>query len=152
MEFLGREKHWIYDNDAELKFNPEELKFYIPVLIERYPAQPVSDMQKFLAGMVEEKLEELERHQGAPVKDGLLLLYLGCAAYIGGSYERAFQRFAAAAEMDRNDAVAEYDRGMALQSLGRYDEALESFTRAITLRPEFEQAWANPFSSSRPLP
>lgn len=115
----------------------------IPVLVERYPARQVSDLQKFLAEMVEEKLEELERHQGAPAKDSLLLLYLGSAAYLVGDYGRALERFSAAAELDRTDAVAEYDRGMALQSLSRYDEAITSFTRAITLRPEFEQAWAN---------
>jgi long-subunit acyl-CoA synthetase (AMP-forming) len=32
MEFLGREKYWIYDNGAEAKFNPEDVEGLLKVI------------------------------------------------------------------------------------------------------------------------
>jgi tetratricopeptide (TPR) repeat protein len=42
-----------------------------------------------------------------------------------------------------DDATAWFNRGLALGDLSRYDEALESFDRAIQLQPDDARAWNN---------
>jgi tetratricopeptide (TPR) repeat protein len=138
MDVVGREAE---DVTAELLQILRQAD--LPMLIDRYPANDVSDAQKFLAEVVDEKRGEMEMHIAAPLKDAELLILLGGAAYLLGDYQKALERFSAAVQLDRADPLPEYNRAMTLLSLEKYDDAIDSFTRAITLKPDFEQAWAN---------
>jgi tetratricopeptide (TPR) repeat protein len=64
------------------------------------------------------------------------LLRLRAATYLGaGKEEEALADFDTALKIDAADAAAHEGRGMALESLKRYDEARESYGRAAELAP-----------------
>lgn len=62
----------------------------------------------------------------------------GTAYYRMGDYEHALQAFSSA-----NDATAFYNRGNALAHLGRYQEAINAYDKALTLNSHFDDATFN---------
>ena len=62
----------------------------------------------------------------------------GAAYYRGGDFERAAGLFGR-----MRSAEAAYNRGNALVMLGQYDAAIESYGRALELRPEWDLARDN---------
>lgn len=64
----------------------------------------------------------------------------GEVAFQQGRYEVALAYFELAVAADPSDATAQYDRGLALGRLDRWDEAEAAFEQALTLRPDFEEA------------
>jgi Tfp pilus assembly protein PilF len=61
------------------------------------------------------------------------LIDAGNEAYSAGDYRLAARRYAAAAVLDKNDPVAYFGMGMALQKLGRDEQARAAYTRAREL-------------------
>src|SRR5262249_26459239 len=68
------------------------------------------------------------------------LVARGQLAYDAGRYEEAHARFAEAADADPHHAVANYDLGLSLLALERWDEAARAFERALALRPDLKDA------------
>ncbi|SEW43663.1 VWA domain-containing protein [Chitinophaga arvensicola] len=66
------------------------------------------------------------------------LPHKAAAAYKAGDYEAAAALFA----LD-SSATGEYNRGLALAKLGRYEEAMNAFTDAATLDPALKNKAAN---------
>ncbi|MEM9800589.1 MAG: tetratricopeptide repeat protein [Planctomycetota bacterium] len=65
-------------------------------------------------------------------------LWEGAAWYRAGEFERAAAAFAR-----RDVPEAHYDRANALVFLGRYDDAIESYDRALARRPGWKEAEEN---------
>lgn len=64
--------------------------------------------------------------------------YKGVAFYRGGDFESAASVFGRLSSPE-----AEYNRGNALLMLGRYDEAIQSYEKALERRPEWTEASEN---------
>lgn len=62
----------------------------------------------------------------------------GAAWFRAGEFEKAEQSFARSASPD-----AEYNRGNCLIMLGKYDDAVSRYDRALELRPDWPDAIAN---------
>ena len=60
---------------------------------------------------------------------------LGLAARIGLEHEQAVVDFAHLLRIDAHNTRARKDRGVSLLALGRYEEAIEEFTRGIESEP-----------------
>jgi len=60
-----------------------------------------------------------------------------------GKFEEALQNFDEALKIDQNDHNAIFGRALALMGLKRDDEALESLSRAISVKPDFAAAYAD---------
>ena len=59
-------------------------------------------------------------------------------------YNRAYEAFSTAIRYGcDNDAAIWCNRGLALHNLGRFDEALASYERALIIKPDFTAAWHN---------
>lgn len=69
------------------------------------------------------------------------LTHKAAAAYKAGDYEAAAALFA----LD-NSAAGQYNRGLALAKLGRYDEAMNAFTDAASLDPALKNKAGNSIS------
>jgi len=61
------------------------------------------------------------------------LIEAGNQAYSGGDYRLAAKRYAAAAVLAKDDPVAYFGMGMALQKLGRDEQARAAYARAREL-------------------
>lgn len=61
------------------------------------------------------------------------LIEAGNQAYSTGDYRLAARRYAAAAVLDKDDPVAYFGMGMALQKLGRDEQARAAYSRAREL-------------------
>ena len=67
----------------------------------------------------------------------------GCLGFIYHKLDQldlALSSFASAASLDPHDAEAENNYAIALQDMGRIDEALHHYQRALEIRPDFPQA------------
>lgn len=62
----------------------------------------------------------------------------GSAAYRGGDFQAALDAFAGS-----TDGVGQYNAGNALAKLGKYEEALAAYDRALAVDPQDEDALAN---------
>lgn len=73
-------------------------------------------------------------------------LGLGLANYRLGNYNESLKAFNNATNQSPKNPLYElawYSKGLTLKKLGKYDEAVESFDKAIRLNPKFASAWYN---------
>jgi len=75
--------------------------------------------------------------------DSALLFQQANAEYDAGCFERALELFEAAIASGLSNEVVHNNKGAALDALGRGNEAVESYRRAVTLTPSYELAWHN---------
>lgn len=71
------------------------------------------------------------------------LHYNGLISLQSGEPARAVELIGRAIDIDPRDALAHFNRGSALQHLGRLEEALADYGRALALKPEFAEALSN---------
>ncbi|MFX8805451.1 tetratricopeptide repeat protein, partial [Acinetobacter baumannii] len=67
---------------------------------------------------------------------------LGVALLQQHRFDAAEQQLKLAIGLQPNVAMLHYNRGLALQQLGRHQEALTSFDSALALRPDYDLALA----------
>jgi tetratricopeptide (TPR) repeat protein len=60
-----------------------------------------------------------------------------------GEYHNALEWANKAIQIDPNDAITWYNKGVALDNLCRYDEAIKSYDRAIQIDPNYADPWYN---------
>lgn len=68
---------------------------------------------------------------------------LGVVLLMGGHAADAERQLDLATRLDAGSAVAHYNRGNALNALGRFDEAVACFERAVAIRPDLAEAHCN---------
>jgi len=68
---------------------------------------------------------------------------LGCDKYFSGLYSDALEYFDKVIAINPNNAVAWYNKGVALDELKRYDEAIIAYDKAIAINPNDAKAWFN---------
>lgn len=68
------------------------------------------------------------------------LLEKGNHLLVEGMFEQALSHFEQALLLDQKDATLWNQKGVALRSLGRYDEALECFNKALEIDPTDKNA------------
>ncbi len=66
---------------------------------------------------------------------------LGVIAMQGQNYALAAELLAASVQNHPANAAAHFNRGLALQALGRFEEALAALQQALLLRPDYAQAF-----------
>jgi tetratricopeptide (TPR) repeat protein len=106
------------------------------------------DYEKYLALTPEERTQEIlriqelitEGHQ-IPTRQYNLLINLGKLQSAGQDYKEAIASYDKALEFKPDDHQAWYNRGIALENLGRYEEAIASFTEALKVKPDYHDAW-----------
>lgn len=72
--------------------------------------------------------------------DTVELVKKGKALLVEGSFEQALSYFEQALLMSQNSAEIWNLKGATLRSMGRYDEALECFNKALELDPSDKYA------------
>jgi len=91
--------------------------------------------------------QAMDMHTLSPPANANALIGRGLAREKLGKEEDALADFTMAADANvvpPDDAArAQYDRGVALDALGRTPEAIDAFSQALTLKPDFAQAYTN---------
>ncbi|MBC6477679.1 MAG: sigma-70 family RNA polymerase sigma factor [Hormoscilla sp. GM7CHS1pb] len=87
-------------------------------------------------------LQELIREPNkSPELKVKLLVEQGNLLASARNYEYAIASYEEAIEIEPDNYIAWYNRGYALNKLGRHEEAVASYNKAIKLKPDFSLAW-----------
>jgi len=89
----------------------------------------------YQSGMMEDAIRELERVLEIDPHDRRARTRLGIIALESGRFEAALEHFGAVAEGERDDYALLRNRALALEMLGRFDEAITCLVDAEGLRP-----------------
>ncbi|QDL07987.1 prenyltransferase [Brasilonema octagenarum UFV-E1] len=108
------------------------------------------DYKKYLQLNAEQKIEKVlefqelltQQHQTESRKLGLLF-ELGNLLVAAKEYEQAIASYDQALKIKPDYDSAWYNRGIALQNLGRYEEAIASYDQALKIKPDYDSAWNN---------
>ena len=87
------------------------------------------------------KLEKEEQTEKEILIEGLL--GKADALYYAQEYDKALQFIGAVVSLNPDDAIAQYNKGVALGGLGRIEEALQAYEEAIRLNPDYFEAFVN---------
>lgn len=90
----------------------------------------------YRSGMMEDATREFEAALEMDAKQGRANFMLGLMAFRSGHLEDALQRFSAMPEGLRESYAVQRNRALALELMGRYDEALQALEAAHQARPE----------------
>ncbi len=95
------------------------------------------------AGQYKAALGDLERAEALKPQLGEIYASRGNVFYFQDDFEKALAEYDRGIEAGMKKLhAAHYDRGLALEQLGRIEEAKEAFRHAISLEPQFELAKA----------
>jgi tetratricopeptide (TPR) repeat protein len=95
--------------------------------------------------------ELINKAQTEPVYKVALLVELGLLYNFGQEYPQAITSFDKALKIQPDLHKAWYNRGCALEKLGRIKEAVTSYDKALALKPDDEESWKNRAVSLRNL-
>ncbi|MBW4611272.1 MAG: HetZ-related protein 2 [Hassallia sp. WJT32-NPBG1] len=109
-----------------------------------------ADYEEYLKLSQEKKIEKVleiqdllrEKHQ-TEIRKARLFFQLGNLLVAAKEYEGAIAFYNEAVKIIFDYYQARYNRGIALQNLGRYEEAIASFDEAVKIKPDFYLAWNN---------
>ena len=108
------------------------------------PLASAAEFRQGLACHQQGRLPEAERHYNAALRsepDHFEALHmLGVIALQMGGFERGVEIIRKAVALNQNSAVAFNNLAKGLKDLGRFDEAIIHFERAIALAPNFADA------------
>jgi tetratricopeptide (TPR) repeat protein len=108
------------------------------------------DYEKYLNLTPEERTKEIlkiqqliaEDHQTPDIQYDLLI-NLGKLQSAGQDYKQAIASYDKALSIKPDKHEAWYNRGNALDDLGRNEEAIASYDKALSIKPDDHQAWNN---------
>ena len=108
------------------------------------------DYEKYLKLSLEKKIEKVleiqdllaAKHQ-TENSQVILLLELGNLLVAAEEYEAAITSYNQAVKCQPDLHEAWYNRGIALDNLGRYEEAIASYDKALKIKPDYHRAWYN---------
>ncbi|MBW4499216.1 MAG: tetratricopeptide repeat protein [Scytonema hyalinum WJT4-NPBG1] len=106
------------------------------------------DYEKYLKLSLEKKIEKVleiqdvlaAKHQ-TENSQVILLLELGNLLVAAEEYEAAITSYNQAVKCQPDLHEAWYNRGIALDNLGRYEEAIASYDQAVKFQPDDHEAW-----------
>ena len=138
--YLTWRQTWVYENEIALFSH----------IIEGNPTAHSANYNLGIALMEQGRLQEAEAAylvevERTPEETKYLeaVRHLASVYFGDRDYEGARRLYQYSAEVDPTDADTHQNLGSALAQLGRYQEALLSFQRALELDPELEMARAN---------
>jgi len=82
-------------------------------------------------------------NQAAVKERARVLRNLGGSLVQDGDLRGGLEKLLEAAELDPKDSETQHELALAYRDLGEYQLALVHFDKALTLRPEFSDAWNN---------
>jgi tetratricopeptide (TPR) repeat protein len=106
----------------------------------------LTEVQKFYQLLNQGKTSTTQRLSTAnniPIVQDAEFWFEGNQKYMNGDFIGAIASYARALEIKPDYHLAWYNRGNALDNLGRYEEAIASFDRALEIQPDFHLAWDN---------
>ncbi len=112
----------------------------IDVRIEKKIKKKFSDIDKGIATIVAQRLNEIDKQFKKPVGNASDYLILGNAEYAKGNYPKAIEHYEKVLGIRPDFAEAWYNKGVTLGKLGRRDEALKAYDKAIELKPDLAEA------------
>ncbi|MDJ0798509.1 MAG: tetratricopeptide repeat protein, partial [Calothrix sp. MO_167.B12] len=106
--------------------------------------------EEYLQLSAEQKIEKVleiqdiiaEPHQ-TEARKASLLLELGNLLYSTKEYEATIASYDKAIAIKPDKDEAWYNRGIALDNLGKYEDAIASYDKAIAIKPDYDSAWYN---------
>lgn len=104
--------------------------FLLPLFAIKYLIQRAPDFFDWRSGMFEFSTPEVVERKISRILSEK-------------EYEAAFASYDQAVQLEPDDDAAWYNRGIALDELGRYEEAVASYDRALQLKPDNDAAWYN---------
>lgn len=116
--------------ESAAEFEPENIQVrldYIQVLRKR---------QKF-----EQALEQARRLYEAAPDNALFKSHFAIESMQTGNYERALSLFEEILDDQPDDPLVLTSRGHALKTMGRHDDAVASYRRAVAVKPDHGDAW-----------
>ena len=102
-----------------------------------------SDIDKGIATIIAQKLDEIDERFKKPIGDASDYLILGNAEYEKENYPKAIEYYEKALKINPNHAYTLNNKGIALGKLKKHDEAIKCFDKAIEIKPDFAGAWTN---------
>ena len=153
--FVEEELQYAYD----IAMDQDEKEFIIiPVRLEdceRGDPRMSSYQQYDLFPDMEKGLDKLAGHLGrlslsdAKVKDKRTenekLIYglegKAAIAYYSGDYEIALTINELIFKLDLENYIARYNKGISLAALGKHNEAIEAYNKALEIKPDYHKAW-----------
>jgi len=143
LEAQTGEEEFLFDftgilQDRQVLLWPEGLQMGEP---ERPPR--TSGEEQEVAQAVTEKVSEVEEHFQQPEGDPEVYLQLASVAYGNQEYQEAIEHYTEAIQLDLNNAVAYYNRGLTYHRLGQNQRAIEDYDKAIQLDPNDALAYGS---------
>jgi len=124
------------------KITSETLKTTdIPNIIDAKISKKLSGVDKLIATMIAQKLDEKDKQFSGLIGNASDYLLLGNAKYKEGDLPGAIEYYDKALTIDPKYADAWYNKGVALSDLKRYDEEIECYDKTLTINPKYANAW-----------
>jgi tetratricopeptide (TPR) repeat protein len=126
------------------KITSETLKTTdIPNIIDAKISKKLSGVDKLIATMIAQKLDEKDKQFSGLIGNASDYLLLGNAKYKEGDLPGAIEYYDKALTINPKYADALYNKGVALSDLKRHEEAIEYYDKALTINPKYADAWYN---------
>lgn len=136
--FDWRSGVWEFGTDSQL-LKQESLRILIQGNVEQYVVLSSGERtQKILE--IQELIDDLH---GIQESNTSLFFELGNLFATGSDYPSAIASYDKALKFKPHDAPAWNNRGVALGSLGRYEEEIASYDKALEFKPDKDEAWNN---------
>jgi tetratricopeptide (TPR) repeat protein len=134
----GRFAEGMAHSAAALRLDPNNARAHydlgVALLQQRRPEEAIGHFRAALRGTPEDGGKVYNR---ADIRHNL-----GMALYLTGDFQEAAAQLSEAARLDPDNAGVHYGLALVLAALGKIDEPLEHYTRAVQLQPEVDRSAA----------
>lgn len=105
----------------------------------------ITSLKMLLRDLVGERNTRILICQWNKEIDGIILYHKGCNYIDKKNYKKALKYFNASLSIyypiNSKDSIIWYDKGLVLNRIGRYGEAIESFNKFLRINPRDAVAW-----------
>jgi len=145
------------ENFEKLQLSPEDIKKTVSEVLKTTNITPesidtrieeklkkgLSKIDESTATITANILNEIDKRFKKPIASSSDYLLLGNVEYSKANYSKALELYEKAIELEPDDAVAWYNKGITLGELNRLEEELQAYEKAIELKPDYTHALVN---------